>query len=222
MTEFDELTKVIKDFQKQDIQFNMWQDIVGEKVVVPSLVKGHIQKKGNLFIDFEVLEVEKIIESESLFLFCERLKILIKGRIISISKPGLQIIIEPKFYMHEKRKSYRMNVSDKNIEVKFKRILAQQDREKEEKAQLNDLSNGGCGFFVTANRIVKFQKDNSIVIQYFGKIKVESPISGKVAHITPIQLDHGMNKTVFLVGVKFDRAVSNIDHYLQMLELGMN
>jgi hypothetical protein len=218
----DELADIVMAIKSQDINFTIWQNIEGTKSIVPGVLRGHIHKNDKLFIDFEISDSSKITGEEKLFMFCPKFNILIKGKVKHFSKTQLQIKIDKKFYLNEQRDMFRMDVEEKSIDLCLKRKIELQDKEKTETVKLKDLSNGGCGFLVTAGRAVQFQRGNSISIEKVGKINLEAPIKGKIAHITPFEAENGSTNKLFLVGIQFDEIFPNIDHLLQMVEFGMS
>jgi hypothetical protein len=218
----DELADIVLAIKNQNIEFTIWQNLDGVKKIVPGVLRNHIHKNDKLFIDFEITDSSSITTDEKLFMFCPKFNILIKGKIKHLSKTQLQIKIDKKFYLNEQRELFRMDVEEKSIDLFIKRRIAQQNKDKNETVKLKDLSNSGCGFLVTSGRAVQFQRGNSISIEKVGKINLDEPIKGEIAHITPVEGDTGLNNKLFLVGIKFEEIFPNIDHLLQMVEFGMS
>lgn len=219
--DIDELAQIISNIKNNGVEFKVWQNIDGEKFIIPGVLKSYIHKKDKLFIDFDITASDNIIEEEKLFLFCSKFNILVKGKIKHFSKTSLQIKVDKKFYLNEQRDLFRMDVEKKGIDLSIIKKLEHQNKAKALTVKLKDLCNGGCGFLVPSSRAGQFQCGTKISIEKVGSINLEDIINGQVAHITPIKANHGVNENLYLIGVRFDEIVPNIDHLLQMVEFGM-
>lgn len=220
-TNIAELKKNLKRIKAEGLDITMWQAQENDKQIISSLLEDFFEVNNNIYIDFLCRESFLVKKSKTIFIYCDHLKTLLKARVNQIKKGFLRIQIDPNFFLEEKRKIQRIDLFDKEIDIEIHRKNMHTEIKKEDNVRLNDLSAQGCGFVVSAGRASIYKKGMSVTIVKFGSIQPDSPIKGVVAHITPIKAIGGINDNSILVGICFDIAITNLDHLLQKIELGI-
>ena len=101
---------------------------------------------------------------------------------------------------------------DRKIELK--------DSFKKETVQVKDLSDKGCGFYITSNRAILFQPNSTIILNSLQEVSFERPIKAIIRHVTPISTSlNDLNNKLMLVGAEFEEIYPQIDTIIQKVEV---
>lgn len=215
-----ELSKDIKTILGQNEGFTIWQNINGEKQVIPGVINSQFLSSSELTLEFEIADADKIKPKTKVFMFCERASMLLKGKIKVISKSKLKVLVDHKFYLKEKRTTPRMELSDKEVNLLINRKIELKNTVKSEDVKLKNISSCGAGFFITSNRAVFFQPGSEVVLKSIGKVQFTENITGIITHVTPVDVTFDRNK-LMLVGLKFIKEHEDIDKKVQEVELSL-
>ena len=218
-----ELSKDIKAILGNNEGFTIWQNINGEKEVIPGVINSQFLSSSELTLEFEITDSQKIKPKTKIFMFCDACSMLLKGRIKVISKSKMKVIIDHKFYLKEKRTIPRTEFGKNNIHGSIERKIELKNTTKTEDVRLKNISCSGCGFYISANRAIFFQPGSEINIESIEGIYIPEVTKGLITHITPVDVMFDSNK-LMLVGVKFLYSVTNIDIIMQdvMLKLSQD
>lgn len=217
-TNINELSKDIKAILGDNAGFTIWQNINGEKILIPGILNSQFLSNTELTVEFEVIDGKKMRTQTKVFMFCESSGILLKGRIRKIAKSKLRVVIDHKFYLREKRLIARVDLSDKGYHIVIDRKVELKNKVKTEDVKLKNVSNFGCGFYVTSNRAVFFQPGSEICVKSLANIPFKYKVNAVITHITPTDVDFDSNK-LMLVGIRFDEEYSGINQLIQKVEL---
>jgi hypothetical protein len=214
-----ELSKIIQGIIYKGHGFTIWQNVDDNKVVIPGLISTQFHSKTELTLEFKIKDSGRVVPRQKIFMFSPELQILIKGQIKIVTKSRLKVVVDKKFYLKEKRVLSRIDVKEKNMYASIDRKIEQQDSFKAEQVKIKDVSDGGCGFYITSSRAVLFQPDSVLVFNSIEDVDFAWPITGVIRHVTPVEADHSLSNKLLLVGVQFDQSYPNIDTVIQQVEV---
>lgn len=218
-TNLTELTSIVGHIMAKKTGFTLWQNKKNNKKVIPGAIQGHDYINGKLTITFATESTRLIDSSQRIFIFSKELQLLFKGRVRIANTRLLKILVDKKFYQKEKREIFRFDLFKKNLKLEIDRKLELKNKFKNESVLAKDLSDNGCGFFVTPNRAILFQVNSTIVLNALDGFKFDRPIKAIVRHISPVEVEHEMvTKKLMLIGVEFEEAYPNIDAIIQKVE----
>lgn len=216
----NELSKDIKSILGHNEGFTIWQNINGNKEIIPGVVNSQYLSSSELTLEFEIIDSEKINPRTKVFMFNEASSMLLKGRIKLISKSKLKVLIDHKFYLKEKRTLSRIEMEKKNIHGNITRKIELKNASKSEDVRLKNINSYGCGFFISANRAVFFQPGSEVTIQSIEGVDISASVNGIISHVTPVEVSFDGNK-LMLVGVKFSSEIHEIDTIIQEVEINL-
>lgn len=218
-TDIKELSKIVKDIIHKKTGFTIWQNNDGEKSVIPGLMVSQFLSSTNLTLEFKINGSTPVSTKLKVFMLSPDSSVLIKGRIKFISKSKMKVIVDKKFYCKEKRDNSRIDLLKKDIYASIHRKIDLKDTTKIENVKMKDLSDCGCGFYITSSRAVLFQPNSNITLDALENVEFNQPIKGRITHVTPVEADNSLNNKLLLVGVKFDDHYPNIDTIVQQVEV---
>lgn len=216
----NELSKDIKAILGDNEGFTIWQNVNGEKQVIPGVINSQFLTNTELTIEFEIIDGEKIRPKTKVFMFCENCSMLLKGKVKQLSKSKLKVLIDHKFYLKEKRMAARMELSSSEVHAMIDRKIELKNTVKTEDVRLKNISGYGCGFYITSNRAVFFQPGSEIIIKSLGNVPLKQALTGEITHITPVDVNFDSNK-LMLVGIHFQNECQNIEEIVQEVELSL-
>jgi hypothetical protein len=220
-TNIKELSKIVKGIIHKKTCFTIWQNNGGEKSVIPGLISSQFLSSTNLTLEFKINGSTPVSSNLKVFILSPESSVLIKGRVKFISKNRMRVLVDRKFYIKEKRDNSRIDLLKKDIYASIYRKIDLKDTTKVENVKMKDLSDGGCGFYITSNRAVLFQPNSNITLEALEDVEFNHPIKGRITHVTPVEADNSINNTLLLVGVKFDDYYPNIDTIVQQVEVNL-
>ena len=215
-----ELSKDIKAILGNNEGFTIWQNINGEKQVIPGVINSQFLSSSELTLEFEIADGDRIQPKTKVFMFCENCSMLLKGKIKLISKSKLKVLIDHKFYLKEKRTVPRMELSQKEIHAQIDRKIELKNKHKQEDVRVKNISSFGCGFYITSNRAIFFQPGSEIILKTLGEVQFQEEVTGVITHVTPVEVSFDSNK-LMLVGIKFVNEYRNIDTLIQEIEISL-
>lgn len=215
-----ELSKIVKTIIHKKTGFTVWQNIDDEKQVIPAVIIEQFLGHVDLTLEFRTNDSTKINKSSKLFMLNPESSVLIKGKVKIVSKTKIKVIVDKKFYLSEKRKNGRIDLSEKEMYAQIQRKIDLKDSHKDEQVRVKDISDGGLGFYITPSRAVLFQPDSKIVLDSLEGVDFEIPVKGTIKHATPVASnDASLSNKFLLVGVQFDDPFDSIDRIVQKVEV---
>lgn len=219
-SDFQDLESHIVKIRSDKFKLILWQNLGKEKKIIQAYVCGHYKNKNEFYIELISNETALIARKKNLFLYCQEMNLLVKGSISQLTRSQIKLQADIKFYLEEKRKNFRIDFINKNIDLKIIRI-DHNKFQKNDQVKLKNLSNQGYAFIISASRAPVYYTKMEIHLLHIGKTNLNTPIIGHISHITPVKAIGGINDHSILVGVCFNKQVENIDHLVQQIELGM-
>jgi uncharacterized protein (DUF927 family) len=219
-TNLKELSNIVKNIIYNKSGFTIWQNIDDEKVIIPGVIESQFISATSLTLGFKISDSRKINTKSKLFMLNLESGVLIKGKVKIIGHTKIKVLVDKKFYLKEKRENFRILLEEKNINAHIQRKMELKDILKSEQVKVKDISDSGCGFFISPNRAVLFQPDSSIILNSLEGVDFEFPIKGTVRHVTPVATDNSaLNHQYLLVGVEFEKSYQDIDTIVQKVEV---
>ena len=220
-TNVNELTSIVKQIMHKKSGFTLWQNKENdERIVFRANVRGCLLTATKLTIDFIVEDSRVINSSQKMFLLSPELSLLMKAKIRIMGKNTIKLLIDSKYYLKEKRKLFRYDLSARKMYIDLDRKIDLKNSLKKETVQVKDLSDKGCGFFITSNRAILFQPDSTIILNSLETVAFERPIKAIIRHVTPVHTTlNDLNNKLLLVGAEFEEVYPQIDTIIQKVEV---
>ncbi|MBT4791613.1 MAG: PilZ domain-containing protein, partial [Halobacteriovoraceae bacterium] len=204
-TNLNELSKISQGIIAKKYRLTIWQSVKGEKNLIKGNINSQILSHSKLVYGFKINNSSVVSSKHKIYMFCEEMNVLIKGEVKIISRGRLKVNVDKKFYMKENRKYPRLNLESKDLYATIFRRMDLKESQKEEQVKMKDLSDSGCGFYITPSRAVFFQPDSKLELTAIDSYNFhERKLSGKIMHITPVRAENSLNNKMLLVGVEFD------------------
>ncbi len=219
-TNLSELYSSLQGVIYKKPNFTLWQNQSNVKVLVQAELINQFLSQTQLTLEFKFTTSQgQLMSKEELFLMCSELDLLLKGEIRYINNHTLKITLKKKHYAKEKRISPRIDIETKNLHARLYRQLSQKESTKREQVKVKDISDHGCGFYITSSRAVLFQPDSILLFDSLEGVCFDRQIMGRIMHVTPVEGDNSLSNKMLLVGVKFDEVYTGIDTIVQSVEL---
>lgn len=213
-----ELSKELSVMIASEPIFLLWQSSGEKKVKVSATPTSQILVKDILTIDFKTHDKLQLSKGRNVYVHYDKDGILFKAKLIKSGKGVIQISMDSRFFLKERRVRPRFDVSDKRKICKITRTIELQNKEKVDSLYLNDIAERGCSIIANSGRVQNFQKESLISLSEFGSITLENPLPAIVKHTTPIEIKGDMNAKSFLIGIAFTEDFLQLPDFLQTLK----
>lgn len=214
LRDLKKIKTVLNDCKKFSYPFMLWQNVNKKRIqALGKIIQTNY--KDNIFVELESDFAKNINAHEIVFLFQEKLNLVFKGFIKSISDNSFILQLEPKLFLEEKRDNPRFDFLKlqffAHMEIEYK------GSKKKLSLQLENISQ--CGMCICANLKRKdlLKKDSKINLIGIESIQFPMIIQGKIVHITISKNDLGQAK--LFIGVSFDKKSPIIQEVITSIEV---
>lgn len=198
----------------------LWQNINGEKVMIPCLITNidPIDNKVTLYFN-HTINVHKLDPQVEIFGRCNERSLIFKSTVDDIIKNEIVINVPTEVRVLECR-SYTRNIFgvDSHIYSTVDKVEEDLLGKSNFNLRLYDISQSGASFVVKTNEKKLFKVGETLKISSFDQFEMDTPLECQVCHLTDVLQKNATSSYSFRkMGVKFDFSLPEAI-YLNILE----
>ena len=172
-------------------------------------------KDNKLFLKLTFDESITITSNDKVYLICPLNHTLVKLNFQKIDNNSTITFIEDGQKLISRRHRNRINVEDRKLDIN----IDCDQLSSNQSAKLKDISESGCGFYITQEKRISFSKGAQILLNKIYDIQLHEPICGEIVHISLIEtLEH--SKPIYLIGVRFNKLFVEMKNLIKTIDLG--
>ncbi len=180
----------------------LWQSVGGSKRNKVEGVFCSIKKeKDRVIIIIELDQTSSFNQKESIFILDDEFGLLFKGQYEFCVNKKLQLVVDDKVFLREKRKQDRYNFHYTKVNVS----LVYQDSVPIDNATVRNLNEAGASIIVKDTIGNKLKVGSDISLTKIHGITLPRQIDGTIAHITSSKNVRGLEGSFLVIGVKFNQ-----------------
>ncbi len=221
--EVAEFLDKINSIQAKEEKLLVWTSVENARTVAHGEIKLVFKKHKKIGLKVIVDDDLQDVGAENLYFYHEESASLFKGKIESIKNRSIEIIVEGNPFLSENRSVGRLEFQNVQYFMEVRTYRQSVDQFSNHRVTLKNISEAGIAFTIGAGRAFRFQRGDSISLTKVEKTVLPRPISGKIAHVTPLKVALGTGEfsefsKAVLVGVQFEKASALIGEILKGLK----
>lgn len=218
-----EFLEKIHRIQDKGEKLMVWTSVENARAIAKGEVKLIFRKRKKIGLKVQVDQDLPDNSPDYLYFYHEESASLFKGKIESAKGRIIETLIEGNPFLAENRKNARFEFSNVQYFLEVRTYRQSVDKFTNHRVTLKNISETGVAFTIGAGRAFRFQRGDTIAMTKVEKTVLPRPISGRIAHVTPLKTALGTGEfsefsKAVLVGVQFDSASALIADILKGLK----